>query len=195
VGFWSLSIDRYPKEYKKKFHKLGPLPSSGEGGGRHLLCCVRWKELNLVLRLRSAISNGPNRVRVSHSHLRTETDPVPETLRSFVFSRTPRDGQSPETQYSWMLYTNPLESTWRETYKFETRKYIEQLSNYWFIKRNTDPRIFLFRHLVGQAVCRPIWCSVFDKYNCQLYTTTIDSAACTASWPKLVSVHAIGHSQ
>jgi hypothetical protein len=40
---------------------------------------------------------GPNRVGVSPSHLRTETDPVSETLY-FLVSRIPDDGQSPKTQ-------------------------------------------------------------------------------------------------
>jgi hypothetical protein len=34
---------------------------------------------------RLALSNGPNRVHVSPSYLRTETDPVFETLCSLVF--------------------------------------------------------------------------------------------------------------
>jgi hypothetical protein len=33
---------------------------------------------------RLALSNGPNRVGSSYPHLRTETDPVSETLRSLV---------------------------------------------------------------------------------------------------------------
>jgi hypothetical protein len=43
---------------------------------------------------------GPNWVHVSRSHLRTETDPVSETLCFLVFS-IPDEGQSPETQWFW----------------------------------------------------------------------------------------------
>jgi hypothetical protein len=42
-----------------------------------------------------ALSKGPNRVGVFRHHLRTETDPVSETLCSVVF-RIPDDGQSPK---------------------------------------------------------------------------------------------------
>jgi hypothetical protein len=49
------------------------------------------------LRLRFAFSKGPNRVCVSPSHLRTETDPVSEMLY-FIAFRIPDDGQSAETQ-------------------------------------------------------------------------------------------------
>jgi hypothetical protein len=38
-------------------------------------------------------------------HLRTETDPVSKTLRSSVFFRILDNGQSPKTQWSWMLYS------------------------------------------------------------------------------------------
>jgi hypothetical protein len=40
---------------------------------------------------------GPTDKVSSLLHLRTETDPVSETLR-FLFSRTPDDGKSPKTQ-------------------------------------------------------------------------------------------------
>jgi hypothetical protein len=43
-----------------------------------------------------ALSKGPNRVGVFPPHLRTETDPVSETL-CFLVSRRPDDEQSPKT--------------------------------------------------------------------------------------------------
>jgi hypothetical protein len=46
--------------------------------------------------LRLALSVGPNTVVVSLHHLRTETDPVSETLCLLVF-RIPDGGQSPKT--------------------------------------------------------------------------------------------------
>jgi hypothetical protein len=55
--------------------------------------------------LRLALSKGPNRVGV-FPHLRTETDPVSETLCfSLLFRKNPGDGQSPKTQYLCVLYT------------------------------------------------------------------------------------------
>jgi hypothetical protein len=52
-----------------------------------------------------ALSKGPNRVGV-FPHLRTETDPVSETLCfSLLFRKNPDNGQSPKTQYLCVLYT------------------------------------------------------------------------------------------
>jgi hypothetical protein len=51
-----------------------------------------------------AVSKLPNRGGVSPSHLRMETDPVSETSCSLV-SRIPDEGQSPQTQQFWVLYT------------------------------------------------------------------------------------------
>jgi hypothetical protein len=62
------------------FQKLDLFPSSGEGGGPMV-------EVTL--------SKGPNKVAVS-PHLRTETDPVSETLCFPVF-RIPGNGQSLKT--------------------------------------------------------------------------------------------------
>jgi hypothetical protein len=50
----------------------------------------------LVQWLRLAFSKKHNRVGVFAPHLRTETDPVSETL-CFLVSRIPDDGQSPKT--------------------------------------------------------------------------------------------------
>jgi hypothetical protein len=47
--------------------------------------------------MRLALSKGPNRVGVSPPHLRTETDPVSETM-CFLAFRISDDEQSPETQ-------------------------------------------------------------------------------------------------
>jgi hypothetical protein len=47
--------------------------------------------------LRLALSKGPNRVCVFPSHLRTDTDPVSETL-CFLTFRIPDDGQNPESE-------------------------------------------------------------------------------------------------
>jgi hypothetical protein len=47
--------------------------------------------------LRLALSKGPNRVYVFPLHMRTETDPVSQTLFPQLF-RIPNDGESPETQ-------------------------------------------------------------------------------------------------
>jgi hypothetical protein len=56
------------------------------------------------MRLRLALSKGPNRVGV-FPHLRTERDPVSETLCfSLLFRKNPDDGQSPKTQYLCVLY-------------------------------------------------------------------------------------------
>jgi hypothetical protein len=59
-------------------------------------CYVTW----VVHWLRLVLSKGPSRVGFYPSHLRTETDPVSETL-CFLAYRIPDDGQSPETQWSW----------------------------------------------------------------------------------------------
>jgi hypothetical protein len=54
--------------------------------------------------LRLALSKGPNWVGV-FPHLRTETDPVSETLCfSMLFRKNPDDGQSPKTQYLCVVY-------------------------------------------------------------------------------------------
>jgi hypothetical protein len=65
--------------------------------GLHPSSCILKTTEHGVQWLRLALSNGPNRVGVSPSHLRTETNPVPETLCFLVF-RIPDDGQSPRTQ-------------------------------------------------------------------------------------------------
>jgi hypothetical protein len=61
--------------------------------GRHLLCYVleRANGDPVVQWLRLALSKGPNRV--SPTRIRTETDPVSETLCSVVF-RIPDDERS-----------------------------------------------------------------------------------------------------
>jgi hypothetical protein len=70
------------------FRKLDLFPSSDDGGG---------KTPTQLGPLRLALSKGPNWVGVFSSHLRTETDPVFETL-CFLVSRIPDDGKSPKTQ-------------------------------------------------------------------------------------------------
>jgi hypothetical protein len=59
-----------------------------------------------------AFSKGPNRIGVSPTpHLRTETDPVSETV-CFLVSRIPNDGQSPPVILSVIHHRqNPSEST------------------------------------------------------------------------------------
>jgi hypothetical protein len=59
----------------------------------------------LVQWLRLALSKGPNKAGVSPppSQLRTERDPVSETM-CFLAFRFPDDGQSPESQWFWELY-------------------------------------------------------------------------------------------
>jgi hypothetical protein len=71
---------------------------------RHLLFWVLQKELTSITgsSWRFALSKGPNGV--SPPHVRTETDPVSETL-CFIGFRILDDGQSPKTQQFWVLYT------------------------------------------------------------------------------------------
>jgi hypothetical protein len=89
LGLWTLSIIWNSKyTWKPNVSETGSV-SVLRWNERHLLCWVQW--------LRWALSKGPNRVSVSLSHLRTETDPVYETLCFLVF-RIPDYGQSPETQ-------------------------------------------------------------------------------------------------
>jgi hypothetical protein len=54
-------------------------------------------QLGPLERANLSLSKGPKRVGVFPPHLRTETDPVSETL-CFLVSRIPNDGQSPKTQ-------------------------------------------------------------------------------------------------
>jgi hypothetical protein len=72
-----------------------------------------------------ALSKVPNRVVVS-PHLRTETDPVSETL-CFLLFRILNDGHSPETRYFWVLYhrQNPFDSTVCTLHMFFRWKAIE----------------------------------------------------------------------
>jgi hypothetical protein len=94
-GFWMLG--------NKMFRKLDLFPTSCDG--RETLTVfgpLKRANLNQWLkssfqRLRLAFSMGPNRISVSFPHLRTETNPVFETLCFLVF-RIPDDGHSPETQ-------------------------------------------------------------------------------------------------
>jgi hypothetical protein len=62
---------------------------------------LRWRGIGVVHWLRLALSKGPNTKYVSSPHLRTETDPLSETL-CFLVSRIPDDGQSPKTQQFWV---------------------------------------------------------------------------------------------
>jgi hypothetical protein len=48
------------------------------------LTCYRYQVIVIEL-LRLALSKGPNRVGVSPPHLKTETDPVSETLFSCIY--------------------------------------------------------------------------------------------------------------
>jgi hypothetical protein len=72
--------------------KLDPFPSSGEGTETPtLLGPLERANLNHWTKLDIALSKGPNTVSVSLRHLRTEKDPVSESLCLLVF-RIPDDG-------------------------------------------------------------------------------------------------------
>jgi hypothetical protein len=91
LGFWTLSIVRNSKYKKHNFYCIFScfISWTHPGVRRMYSCCyVTW----VVQWLRLALSNGPNRVCVSPCHLRTETDPVSETLCFLVF-RIPDDRQ------------------------------------------------------------------------------------------------------
>jgi hypothetical protein len=82
LGFWSLSIWTTLKS--TTFRKLHLFPPSDEGvGDTYSVRSV--KSLDWL-----ALSNGPNRVFLPH--LRTETDPVYETLCYLVFFIVSEDG-------------------------------------------------------------------------------------------------------
>jgi hypothetical protein len=79
------------------FRKPDLFPSSGEGGGETPTQLGPLEIANLS-HWSLALSKGPNRVGVSPlPHLRTETDPVSETL-CFLVSRILDNGQSPKPQ-------------------------------------------------------------------------------------------------
>jgi hypothetical protein len=67
--------------------------------------CILETRKHNVHCLRLALSKGQNRVGVSTSHLRTETDTVSETL-CFLVTRIPDDGQSPNLYLLQKLFGN-----------------------------------------------------------------------------------------
>jgi hypothetical protein len=73
------------------FRKLDVFPCSGEGWGEPT-------PLGPLERANLSHWNEPNRVGASPLHLRTETDPISETLCSLVSCRIPDNRQSPKPQ-------------------------------------------------------------------------------------------------
>jgi hypothetical protein len=92
---------------------------------------------------RLSLSKGPNRVGISPPHLRTETDPVSETLCSLVF-RIPDDRQSlkePSNSECYTLSSEPFESTYHfllTNYSSLTLRLLEGRRLLWFTT-NTSP--------------------------------------------------------
>jgi hypothetical protein len=96
--FWTMSIVWYVEVLQKTttFQRLDLSPSSGGWGRVDLLSWACQKELVSI--------TGP-------INLRTETDPVSETLWSFVNFHIPDDGQGPkEAKYSSVQHTPSSES-------------------------------------------------------------------------------------
>jgi hypothetical protein len=84
LGFWALPIVRNSTYWKAQRFGNWICFRPQVRGGRHLLCWIPCPHLNQWLRL--AFSKGHNRVSVSFpSYLRTEIDPVPETLFFFWY--------------------------------------------------------------------------------------------------------------
>jgi hypothetical protein len=88
TGFWTLYIARYSKEHVSETGSVSVLMWRG-GGTPTLLGPVERANLNHWNQQSSCLPL---------LHLRTETDPVSETLCPLVFFRIPDDGQSPKTQ-------------------------------------------------------------------------------------------------
>jgi hypothetical protein len=114
LGFWTLCIVRYSRNYKTMFPKLDLFPASGRGRGETIpTLSGPFERAKSGDRL--TLSKGPNRVGVY-------PPPSPEdgnrssfrNVVCFVVSRIPDDGQSPKNPVIMNIMhhrRNPLEST------------------------------------------------------------------------------------